>query len=228
MVLTPIDALVDKRDNFEIVRDQIAAILVAESANQQNLASAAGKPREEWKLRVFTERSNPWEQFLNATTDTDKSPIINVWYDNGNFPEAKGNTVERQTQEATYNIDCYGFAISSDDPGGGHNPGDREAAFEVQRAVRLVRNILMAAVNTYLQMQGVVGQRWPQSITIFQPELEGVAIQQVIGARIALRVSFNEFSPQVTPVILERIAVDVKRAEDGEIVLEADYEFPAP
>lgn len=225
MAFESIDTLIDKQDNFEIIRDQIAAILAMELANQQNLAGDAGKPREDWKLRVFTERSNPWEQWLNRTSETDLTPLVNVWYDNGNFPEARGNVVERQAHEAIYNIDCYAIGISADDPGGGHTPGDKEAAFEVQRALRLVRNILMAAVNTYLQMRGTVWQRWIQSMTIFPPELENVAMQQVMGSRIALRVTFNEFAPQVTPEELELISVDVKRTEDGEIVLEADYDF---
>ncbi|MCK5236244.1 MAG: hypothetical protein KAR06_04585 [Deltaproteobacteria bacterium] len=223
--MTVISTLIDKQDNFEVVRDEIAAILFFEIKNQMAKAIVAKKPPEEWKLRIFTERSNPWEQFLDITPETDLSPLVNIWYDNGNFPEGKGNVVERQVHEATYNLDCYAYGVSADDPGGGHKPGDKEAALEVQRTVRLVRNILMAAVNTYLQLQGTVWQRWVQSITIFQPELEGVPAQQIHGARIALRVTFNEFSPQVTPEILELVSVDVKRVEDGQIVLKADYDY---
>ena len=226
MAFKPIDTLIDKQDTFEIVRDQIAALLVFEIKNQMALAIAEKKDPEEWKLRIFTERSNPWEQFENPTTETDKSSLVNIWYDNGNFPESKGNVVERQAHEGTYNLDCYAFGISADDPGGGHKPGDKEAALKVQKAVRLVRNMLMAAVNTYLQLRGTVWQRWIQSITIFQPELEGVPAQQAHGARIALRVTFNEFSPQVTPEELELVSVDVRRKEDGEIVLKADYNYP--
>lgn len=228
MAIQVIDTLIDKQDTFEVVRDQIALILVTEVANQMALASAATKDPLDWKMRIFTERSNPWEQFLNLDDATDKSPLINVWYDNGNFPENKGNTVERQAHEATYNLDCYGVGVSADVPAGGHTPGDKEAAFEAQRAVRLVRNILMAAINTYLQLQGTVWQRWIQSITVFQPQIDNSAIQNIVAARIALRVTFNEFSPQVTPETLELVSVDIKRTEDGEIVLEADYEYPLP
>lgn len=225
MTFIPIDTLIDKQDNFEIVRDELAAILVLELKNQQTKAIAEKKPPEEWKLRVFTERSNPWEQFLNPITETDLSTLINIWYDNGSFPESKGDTVERQAHEATYNIDCFATAISANNPGGGHKPGDKEAALEVHRAIRLVRNILMASVNTYLQLQGTVWQRWIQSITVFQPEIGTLSAQQIIGGRIALKVTFNEFSPQVTPEELELVAVEVKRTEDGLIVLEADYDY---
>lgn len=225
-----LDTLIDKQDNFEIIRDQIAAILTSEVANQMVLAAAAAKDSALWKLRIFTERSNPWEQWIDIDDSTDLSPIIDVWYDNGNFPGAKGGTVDRQAHEAIYNLDCYGVGVSADVPAGGHDPGDKEAAFEAQRAVRLVRNILMAAINTYLQTAKGSGlrvwQRWPESITVFQPQLDNQAIQHIVAARIALKVTFNEFSPQVTPETLELLTVDVKRIEDGQIVLEADYEYP--
>lgn len=221
----PITTLIDKQDSFEIIRDQIAAILVTEVASQIALATAEGKPNpNDWKLRIFTERSNPWEQLLNDQTD--RSPIVNIWYDNSNFAMGKSNISERQASETVYNIDCYGYGLSKDDGAAGHIPGDREAAFEVQKAVRLIRNILMAAEYTYLGLQGLVGQRWPQSVTVFQPQLDGRQMQQIVGARLAFRVLFNEFSPQVEPVTLELLTVDVIRAEDGEIVLEADYEYP--
>lgn len=218
-----IDSLIDKSDNFEIVRDKIAAILVAEVASQMSLATAAAKDSNDWKLRIFTERSNPWEQWLNDQTDT--SPIVNIWVDNSNFDPKASNIMERQKSETVFNIDCYGYGKSSDNPGGGHIPGDREAAFETQRAIRLVRNILMAAEYTYLDLRGLVWSRWPQAVTFFQPQLDGRAIQQIMGARLAFRVVFNEFAPQITEETLEYLSVDVKRTEDGQIVLEADYDY---
>ncbi len=218
-----IDTLIVEQDNFELVRDQIAAILVSETKSQQALAVQATKDPALWRLRVFAERSNPWEQFLNAPAD--KSPLVNVWYDNSGFAEGSSNVSERQKAEAIFNIDCYGYANSSDNAGGGHNPGDKEAALEVQRAIRLVRKILMAAEYTYLGMRGLVWQRWPQSINIFQPQQGENAIQNVVAARIALRVGFNEFAPQVTPETLDFLSIDVRRTEDGEVVLEADYDY---
>lgn len=221
--MATLDTLIDKEDGFEIVRDQIAAIIKLEAINQVAKATAAAKPDPTlWALNVFLERSDAFEKGLNSQTD--KVPIVNVWYDNGRFPEGRGNVVEKQEHEAIYNIDCYGLGISEAD-GAGHKPGDREAALEVQRVVRLVRNILMASLNTYLQLQGTVGQRWIQSITVFQPQIENRAIQKVVGARIALRVRLLELSPQVTPETLELLTVDVLRTEDGEIVLEADYDY---
>ena len=216
--------LIDKQDTSEIIRDQIAAILTLEIANQKTLAAAAGKDSAPWDLKIYTERSNPWEQFLN--NDPDPTPIVNVWFDNETFDKSASNIVERQKTNGVFNIDCYGFGISQDF-GAGHKPGDREASLEVQRAVRLVRNILMAAENTYLQLtRGSAWDRMPQAITIFQPTLDAQQVQQIVGARLAFNVSYNEFSPQVAGEIMELLSIDVKRTEDGQIVLEADYEYP--
>ena len=216
--------LIDKQDNFEIVRDQIAAILVAEIAAQQILAVAAAKDPNLWKVRVFIERSNPFEQFLNDPED-DTSPLVNIWVDNSQYDPKASNVMERQKSETTYNLDCYGIGISADAVSG-HTPGDEKASLEVQRAYRLVRNILMSAENTYLQARGLVWGRWPRSIDFFQPQIDGRTIQQVKGARFALRVDFSEFSPQYSPETLELVTNTITRAEDGEVLIEADYAYP--
>lgn len=216
-----ITGLIDKQDTFEIVRDQIAAILATEIAEQQILAAAEPDPTL-WKLRIFSERSNPWEQFLNENPDP--SPLVNVWYGSSAFEKSASNIVERQKATGTFNIDCYGYAKTADDGAAGHLPGDREAAFAVHRALRLVRNILMSAPYTYLGLRGTVWRRWPSAVTVFQPEMDRAPIPNIIGARLALDVEFSEFSPQATEEILEVVSVEVRRTEDGEIVLEADYE----
>lgn len=217
--------LIDKQDNFEVIRDQIAAILVTEIASQIALATTAGKPRpDDWKLRIFTERASPWEQFLQAPV-ADTSPLVNIWYDSSSFDASASNIFERQKAAGVFNVDCYGYGISADDRSLGHIPGDAAAALEVHKALRLVRNILMSAEYTYLALRGLVWKRWPQSVTVFQPQLDGQTVQRIVGARLALHVDFNEFSPQVAGEDLEFISIDVLRAEDGEIVLEADYDY---
>lgn len=221
-----ITELIDKQDSFEIIRDEIAAILATETASQQALATAAGKDPNDWKLRVYLERSNPWEVFLNEHND--RSPLVNVWYDNSSFDGRTSNTVERQKSESVFNIDCFGFGMSRNVAGGGHKAGDKEAALEVQRALRLVRNILMAGTYTYLGLRGLVWSRWPQSVTVFQPQIEARQIQQIVGARLAFKVVYNEFSPQVPAETLELVSAGVRRSEDGELVVTADYDYTTP
>lgn len=216
--------LIDKQDNFEIVRDQIALILLTEQTNQIALATTDGKSDpQEWALRIFTERFNPIEEFL---TGTDYRPVINVWFDSSNYDKRSSANVDRLTSETTINIDIYGAANSAPDGSGGQIPGDKQAALTAQRAFRLVRNILMSSLNNYLQLRGLVWARWVSSVTQFQPNLGENATPQVIGIRLALDIKFNE-TTEIRPTgTVDEVFVDVFRSEDGEILFEADFVFP--
>lgn len=217
-----IPTLIDKSDTFEAVRDKIAQILVDESFNQQSLAIAAGRNPEGWKLRVYTERSQPWQAWYIDGVPTDRSPIVNVWYDNGSFDANSGDVISKQIHRATYNIDCYGLGVAVDTVEG-HDPSDELAAKEAQRTVRLVRNILMSGVNTRLGLTGIVFRRWVSSISIFQPNLSDNPSFDVVGARLSFAVDFHEIAPQVEGQPLELISINLTRASDGSILAEADY-----
>jgi len=224
-----LDILIDKQDNSERVRDQIAVILATESANQQALAAGAGKDPEGWKFSVYIERARPWEALFSSVDDEgrikDETPLVNVWYDNGTFPQAKGDTVERQTESASYNIDIYAAAVSVDSVTPGYESGDELATLEAQRITRLVRNILMSNINTYLQLRGIVGRRWPSSITSFQPQQNENNAQYVTAVRLVLSVDFLEFSPQLTPEDLEEIFIEVKKAQDGSVLAAVQFDL---
>ena len=220
--------LIVGRDNFEVVRDLIAVLIFENQAQQQVLAVGADEDPAQWALAVYIERSRPWESYL-ATADIGSAPIVNVWYESGNFPEDRGDVVERQTHSGAFNVDCYGFGVSGPDPNdpAGQIIGDEVAALTAQRAVRLCRNILMAAENTYLQRPPTIGNRWVAGINSFQPELDVDAAVDVVGMRLQLRVEFDEFSPQVAGQPLEEIGVVVNRASDGLLIAEAEYR-PTP
>jgi hypothetical protein len=224
-----ITSLIDKVDNSEIIRDQIAAILLVESAQQQVLAAAADPAKDPrlWALRVFVERSNPWAEWQDAPSkQIDATPIVNVTYDNATADAAGSDAIERQKLVGTFHIDCYGYGVAADTVDG-HLAGDHAAALESQRALRLVRNILMSAHYAYLGFprgsSQFVASRWPQSFTMFQPAFDGRALQRVVACRLALQVEFNEFSPQVEGQPLEIISATVKRKETGEIYFKAKY-----
>lgn len=220
-----IEQLIDKVDGFEMVRDQIAAILAVESAAQEARATAASRDASRWRLRVYLERSNPWHewQFVPDNESVDATPIVNVSYESGAFPPGSGNVVEQQKHSAVFNIDCYGYGKSADVPLGGHSPGDELASLEAHRALRLVRNILMSAHYIHLGLRGVVSRRWPQSINVFQPASDGRTVQHVVGARLSLAVDFNEYSPQVQGAAFETLSVEVTRSADGLVLLRAQY-----
>lgn len=215
--------LIDKQDVFEIIRDKIALILKNESVNQFNLAAEAGKNTDDWELNVYTERTSPWEGF--SETCASKTPIVNVWFDNATFSDRASNTVESQKAQGTFNIDCIGYGVSSGIDGG-HESADEAAAKEAARAIRLVRNIIMSGENTYLQLRGIVAGRWPQSINAFRLQSDNGSIQKCMGMRLALTVSYLEFSPQYQPQSLEHLSVDVRRKSDGAVIAEADYQYP--
>ena len=216
-----IKTLIDRADNFEIVRDSIAAMLLIESAGQQALAASAGRDAKDWRLRIFLERSTPWSVWQQNPQKNDLrvdvSPIVNVSYSRSGFDRAKGDIVERQASDSTFNIDCYGYGLSRDD-NTGHVPGDKDASMEAQRAARLVRSILMAAAYVDMQQRGVLWQRWVSSIEMLSVQTEH-AMQRIECARIAFDCTFNEFSPQNQGVPLSLISTGFTRAETGEVFL---------
>lgn len=215
--------LIDKQDNFEVVRDQLGQLLANEIANQKALAVGAGKDPALWDIKIYIERTNPVEQYLNENPDP--TPIANIWFDSESFDKSRSDVVERQTTIGTFNIDIFGYGVASEN-GTGQKVSDKQAGLEAQRAIRLIRNILMAAENIYLQLpRGTAWDRFPLSITIFQPEIDNRPIQNIRGARIVFNVTYNEFSPQVTGENLEYLSIDIKRANDGQVIAEADFDY---
>lgn len=221
--------LIDKFDNVELIRDKIALILANEVVSQKAIAVSKGKNSTLWDFKVYTERSNPIENFLNINEDAtlaNNLPIVNVWFDNYNLEDKSSNTVERQVINGIFNIDIYALEIAKNNPSSGHLMGDELANRETQRVFRLVRNILMASSYTYLGMRNVVGKRWIQSVTAFQPDSSGKNMQQVQAIRISFVVQFNEFSPQYQGQGLELISNELKRNEDGSVIANVDFTYP--
>ena len=221
--------LIDKQDTFELVRDKIALILASESVNQQQLAAAAGKDPTLWALRVFTERTSPWE-FLrtdDGQPPTERSPVVCVWFDSSNIDLRASQTIDRQQMDASYNIDVYGIGITELTPGGGHIAGDQSAAEEAQRGARLVRNILMSDSYTTLGINrslGLIGQRHINTIQAFQPNGAAQNAHHVSGVRLALQVKQAEHGPQTPAVIIEELSAIVRGA-DGQILIDTLYQF---
>lgn len=208
-----ISTLLATPDNFEVVRDQIAAILALELAHQSELG---GGPSP----RVFIERSSPWGNLVESPEDL--RAIINVWFDSTTYEGSASNIVGRQRADATFNIDCYGFG-SSGEAGLGHEPGDLVAALGCQRTLRLARLILMSAHYTYLGLRGLVWKRWPQTLGVFQPAIDARVAHHVVAGRLALSVQFNEFSPENEAETIESLGVEVFRAPTGELLMSARY-----
>ena len=233
--MTLIQSLINKQDNFEIIRDKIAEILVVESANQMELAckdDSVDCP-DQWKLRVYAERSSPWEQFLDLeeipeNVEADRSPIVNVWFNSDSIDLVSSNSVERRKYQGTFNIDVYGYGLSEDNYNdGGHIPGDMKAAENAHAASRLVRNIIEASIYTYLGLpRGIVWRRYFQSRTSFQPQLDDRNVQHVVAVRLALVVEYSENAPEYEGQPLQYVSTELFKAEDGQFILGADYQYP--
>jgi hypothetical protein len=76
-----------------------------------------------------------------------------------------------------------------------------------------------------LGLRGVVARRMVDAITIFQPQASADNVAQVVGARVSLRVDFLEFAPQYVGEPLEVLFAKVHRAEDGQIIINAEYNY---
>lgn len=214
-----ISTLIDKQDTFEIIRDKIAQILADESASQVQKAIDAGKPDPtQWELRVYTERSTPWEG------DETKALIVNVWFDTASPNDPASGVVERQEMRGVFNIDVVAFGVSAPN-GAGHTSGDEQATRQAQRGLVLVRNILMSSFYTYLDLRGLVGQRWPTRMESYQPQLNTKPGVHTAGARLELSVRYNEFAPQYEPATLDELAVGITRAEDGQVLANVEFNY---
>jgi hypothetical protein len=219
--------LIDKLDSFEIVRDQIAAILATESAAQQVLATAASKDPLLWVLNVYKERDWPLEQWLNAgpTLTAATAPVVTVWMEQSSFDaKSSSNTAAQQMYDVTYNIDITARGVSANDVAGGYDPADREARMNCQAAVRLVRNILSATENRYLGLRTIVWG-FPQFETFEMgpaPSEEHQSSLSAWSCRARFKVKMTEMSPEFTDYAnLELIHIDTSDA--GQVILESEF-----
>lgn len=223
----PITVLIDKQDGFEVVRDKVAQILADESARQMALATAASKDPALWDLKVYRERSTPWELL---TGDERADHAINVWFDSANVDDSAADVTNRQTYIGTINVDVVfgSVAIETDD---GHAPADRAAALGANRIIRLVRNILMSDSYTYLGLRQTqaplvaVGKRWIRSINTFQPQLDNKTAQHIVGARLELSVRYSEFSPQYQPANIATVDCTIQEDDQGRVLAGAQFNY---
>lgn len=231
MPYEPLQSLIDKRDNLEIVRDQVATILMLELQNQQQKALDAGRDPQEWRLRVFTERANCWGEFSSDDSgddDTgapafDPTPIVSILAHKVKYDRARSLPVVEQTADAVYEIGIYGCGVARTSAQG-QVTAEREAADEVLRAYRLVRNILMSGHAANFALAGVVGDHWLEEFEVMgQPneDLDKPKFERVAAGRLLLSVAFLEFAPQFVGQPLDTLSAGVKRRETGELYFTA-------
>lgn len=228
-----ISTLIDKVDSDHLVRDQIAAILKVESANQVALAQAASKPApNEWSLRVYTERTQVWQVYQGSPENgsDDAAPIVNISLASEEVSKQASTMFSQKRYDGVFTVDVYGYG-HSETKVNGHLSGDVQAARVRDRAKRLVRNILEHSTYDALRLD-CVADRWVQSIEYEHPDFAAKtdwrAVQYVKMARLIVGVSFDEYSLQKQGEAFELLVDLVEKTESGEFVL-AQLDFtPQP
>jgi hypothetical protein len=208
--------LIDKFDNFEIVRDKVAEILAAETVSQQDLATTALLDPDDFKFDVYIERINPWDS-------VGSTPIVNVWFNRSPLDKGGSNSSTRQKHVSSINCDIYAQK-ETEETYDGHTSGDEAASKAAQRVARLVRNILMHDDYRLLNLTGVVWSRWVTEITMFQPTSGNQVIQHVVACRVALDVEHNEemvFHDESN--LIEGVNVKFYKEPDGLLRAELNY-----
>lgn len=179
------DELQSEPDNIEIIRDQIAALLVLDLQKQKELAADAGDPASaDYDVAVYVENDDPLQYVDDETPEANPFPCVNVLLDS---TKGSGGTasVNKQTMTAQFFIDCYatGNTESTEDFG-------TKAALKAWKTARLVRRILRSEPNTYLRLRGVVG-----TVGVAFQSGEPAATQSAIRVkmvRITLSVDYVE------------------------------------
>jgi hypothetical protein len=212
--------LINKTDNFEIIRDKIAEILAVETVHQQAMATADGHDPADWRFLVYAERANPWELFRDGANTT---PIVNVCHDDSPVDLRASNLHTRQRHRSRYNIDCYAYSPSVE-TAGGHVPGDESSAKLVQGIGRMIRNVIMHDDNRQLELPTIVQKRHVSTMMTFQPRVGNQPVQHVMGFRVVVESEHNETTDQFDSPTLDIINIQLFHEPDGQVIAELDYE----
>lgn len=222
-----LQSLIDKQDSFEIVRDQIAGILLAELANQQALAPGSGKDPLDYTLSVYLEQDAPIEKWLNAAPERTAPtvPAVSISLENSTRNDKKSSVpAGEQVYDCTYLLDVLARGVTTEQAGAGHVPADKAARLNCHAAVRLVRNILSATENRRLKLNDIVHahvhfrtMEYGQAATFeTQPNFS------VWAGRCRFSVTMTELSPEYEGVPLEIIRIAI--SDDGGVVLETEVD----
>lgn len=202
------DTLQNSADNIEVIRGQIAALLVLDLENQYRLAVEAEDPnKKDYDVKVYTEKDNPI-QFVEQSANP--FPLVNVSLDSTRQSNST-STVNKQSMKATFYVDVYATGNTDSD-------GDKgmKASLKAWKTARLVRRILRAETNTYLRLRGVVG-----GVSLSFQSGEPADIQSAIRVkmvRITAEVDYTENVEITSGPGVEVISMTVKD-ETGEVII---------
>lgn len=221
MTTEVIPDLIDLDTNpIQLVIDKIGEILVNESANQQALAIAGGKDPDLYKIRVFADRFNPFD---NMKTDT--TPLVSIKESDDSKELSVSGNHGKQQKLLTINIDCFGIG-RAEETVSGHRPADLDASQDGRRAANLVNKILKSDINSNLQLDrkivnsvNITGEQY------FEPDFDSRQMGPVVAKRLSLQCKVTDTPMINNGVELLGVVVDVERGDSGEIYTICEYDY---
>ena len=199
--MNQINTLLNKQDNSEKIRDQIAALLTLELKNQFTLASNQKiEDHKDFNINVYIENSRPWQL---VRENKNPFPLINVCLNKIEEETTPGNDAKKKYTGQFY-VDCWGCGNVNNETENFTND-DYLATIRAWKTARIARNVLMSGFYTYLGIRQLVRKRRIASITTIIPNLTESALA-VVACRIILEVDFYEESPQADATELDGIS----------------------
>lgn len=211
-----LNELQSDKDNIEVIRDQVAALLAVDFRRQTELAAESGATDSgDYNVAVYVESDDPLQYVDEDTPGANPFPCVNVILDSSD-PDKGTASVNKQAFTAKLYVDCYAE---------GNNAEDGEFSFKAaQRAwktARLVRRILRAEANTYLRLRGIVG-RVAWSFQAGEPSNTRSAIK-VKMVRVTLTIDYVE-NVAITEGELDWDIVGIVADETGRVHFGGDKE----
>lgn len=211
-----LNELQSDKDNIEVIRDQIAALLVVDFRRQAELAAASGATDSgDYNVAVYVESDDPLQYVDEDTPGANPFPCVNVILDSSDADKGTAS-VNKQAFTAKLYVDCYAEGNAAED-----GEFSFKAAQRAWKTARLVRRILRAEANTYLRLRGIVG-RVAWSFQAGEPSNTRSAIK-VKMVRATLTIDYVE-NVAITEGELDWDIVGIVADENGRVHFGGDTE----
>lgn len=187
------------QQNFEIIRDRIAAILTLELANQYALNNSYPNVQRAWI-----------ERFMPFNSETDL-PTVNVSIERGDY----SNRTQKKSDGAyVYNIDVYTSAATSENTG----PADQFAMITMNKLLGMCRAILSNPAYNILGLSpGIIMDTCVDRLFISDASTVKDALSSALGRlQFVVRAVENvDLYSIVVPLTESTTTVYLKKSTDG-------------
>lgn len=192
---------------FELIRDSIGRVLVAEFAAQKTLVEAYNHIHEHDAIPVLLTVVNPtvWLERV-CPFDKEELPVINIVYSDTNFVDE--TTAFTSNGESKFFIEIYTNASTSS-----ASEGDKKAAILLAKIGGMVRAILMDNKNRNLDFTDYkIQNRFVKSITRTQPRVTNDAENTIAGI-VEVHYFGEEATETETGALEKNLTTSVKLAD---------------